>query len=53
MAEVTFFLQESSKKLFKWFEDKHRKNFGDKCHLIANPNAEIQIQLKAAVVKNS
>ena len=53
MTEVTFFLQESSKKLFKWFEDKHTKNISDKCHLIASPNAEIKIQLKAAIVKNS
>ena len=34
--EVIFYLQESSKKLFKWFTDNQMNTNEDKCHLIVS-----------------
>ena len=55
--EVIFSLQESSKKLFKWFADNQIKTNEDKFHLIVSTNelTEIQIgdfQLKKVPVKS-
>ena len=55
--EVIFSLQESSKKLFKWFADNQMKTNKDKCHLIVRTNqlTEIQIgdfSIKTVVVKS-
>ena len=55
--EVIFSLQDSSKKLFKWFADNQIKTNEDKFHLIVSTNelTEIQIrdfQLKKVAVKS-
>ena len=55
--EVIFSLQDSSKKLFKWFADNQIKTNEDKFHLIVSTNelTEIQIgdfQLKKVPVKS-
>ena len=55
--EVIFSLQESSKKLFKWFADNRMKANEDKCLLIVSTNelTEIQIgdfQLKIVPMKS-
>ena len=51
--EVTFFLQESSKKLFKWFADNQMKTNEDKCHLIVSTNEFTEIQIGDFSIKNS
>ena len=43
--EVIFSLQESSKKLFKWFADNQMKANEDKCHLIVSTNEVTEIQI--------
>ena len=50
---VTFSLQESSKKIIKWFADNQMKTNEDKCHLIANTNELTDIQIGDYSVKNS
>ena len=55
--EVIFSLQDSSKKLFKWFADNQIKTNEDKFHLTVSTNelTEIQIgdfQLKKVAVKS-
>ena len=51
--EFIFSLQESSKKLFKWFADNQMKTNDDKCHLIANTNELTEIQIGDFSIKNS
>ena len=51
--EVIFSLQESSKKLFKWFADNQIKTNEDKCHLILSPNELTEIQIGDFSIKNS
>ena len=43
--EVIFSLQESSKKLFKWFPDNQIKTNEDKCHLIVSTNELTEIEI--------
>ena len=43
--EVIFSLQESSKKLFKWFADNRMKADEDKCLLIVSTNELTEIQI--------
>ena len=43
--EVIIYLQESSKKLFKWFADNQMKANEDKCHLIVSTNEVTEIQI--------
>ena len=43
--EVIPSLQESSKKLFKWFADNEMKTEEDKSHLIASTNELTEIQI--------
>ena len=43
--EAIFSLQESSKKLFKWFADNQMKANEDKCHLIVSTNEVTEIQI--------
>ena len=40
-----FFLQESSKKLLKWFAGNHIKINDYKCHLIISTNELTEIQI--------
>ena len=51
--EVIFSLQESSKKLFKWFADNQIKTSEDKCHLIVSTNELTEIQIGDFSIKNS
>ena len=51
--EVIFSLQESSKKLFKWFADNQMKTSEDKCHLIVSTNELTEIQIGDFSIKNS
>ena len=51
--EVIFSLQESSKKLFKWFADNQMKTNEDKCHLIVSTNELTEIQIGDFSMKNS
>ena len=51
--EVIFSLQESSKKLFKWFADNQIKTNEDKCHLILSTNELTEIQIGDFSIKNS
>ena len=51
--EVIFSLQESSKKLFKWFADNQMKTNEDKCHLIVSTNELTEIQIGDFSIKNS
>ena len=51
--EVIFSLQESSRKLFKWFTDNQMKTNEDKCHLILNTNELTAIQVGDFSIKNS
>ena len=51
--EVIFSLQESSKKLFKWFADNQMKTNEDKCHLIVSINELTEIQIEDFSTKNS
>ena len=51
--EVIFSLQESSKKLFKWFADNQMKANEDKCHLIVNTNELTEIKIGDFTIKNS
>ena len=51
--EVIFSLQESSKKLFKWFADNQMKANEDKCHLIVSTNELTEIQIGDFTIKNS
>ena len=48
-----FSLQESSKKLFKWFADNQMKANEDKCHLIVSTNELTKIQIGDFSIKNS
>ena len=41
--EVIFSLQESTKKLFKWFADNQMKTNEDKCHSIVSTNELTEI----------
>ena len=50
--EVIFSLQESSKKLFKWFADNQMKTNEDKCHLIVSTNGLTEIQTGYFLIKN-
>ena len=43
--EVILSLQESSKKLFKWFADNEMKTEEDKSHLIVSKNELTEIQI--------
>ena len=43
--EVIFYLQESSKKPFKWFAVNQLKTNQDKCHLIVSTNDFTDIQI--------
>ena len=49
--EVMFSLQESSKKLFKWFADNQMKTNEDKCHLIVSTNELTEIQIGVLSIK--
>ena len=51
--EVIFTLQESSKKLFKWFTDNQMKSNNDKCHLIVSTNEPVEVQIGECSIKNS
>ena len=51
--EVVFSLQESSKKLFKWFTDNQMKTNENKCHLIVSTNELTEIQIGDFSIKNS
>ena len=51
--EVIFSLQESSKKLFKWFADNQIKTNEDKCILIVSTNELTEIQIGDFSIKNS
>ena len=51
--EVIFSLQESSKKLFKWFTDNQMKTNDDKCHLIVSTTEATEIQIGDYSIKNS
>ena len=51
--EVIFSLQESSKKLFKWFTDNQMKTNEEKCHLIVSSNKATEIQIGDFSIKNS
>ena len=51
--EVIFSLQESSKKLFKWFADNQMKANEDKCHLIVSTNELTEIEIGDFTIKNS
>ena len=51
--EVIFSLQESSKKLFKWFYDNQIKTNEDKFHLIVSTNELTKIQIGDFSIKNS
>ena len=51
--EVIFSLQESSKKLFKWFADNQMKTNEDKCHFIVSTNELTEIQTADFSIKNS
>ena len=51
--EVIFSLQESSKKLFKWFADNQMKANEDKCHLIVSTNELTEMQIGDFTIKNS
>ena len=51
--EVIFSLQESSKKLFKWFTDNQMKTNEDKCHLIVSTTEATEIQIGDYSIKNS
>ena len=53
IGEVIFSLQESSKKLFKWFADNQMKTNEDKCHLIVSTNELTEIQIRDFSIKNS
>ena len=53
IEEVILSLQESSKKLFKWFSDNQMKNNGDKCHLIVSTNDTAEIQIGEYLIKSS
>ena len=49
--EIIFSLQESSKKLFKWFADNQMKTNEDKCHLIVSTNELTEIQKRDFSIK--
>ena len=49
--EIIFSLQESSKKLFKWFADNQMKTNEDKCHLIVSTNELTEIQIRDFSIK--
>ena len=49
--EIIFSLQESSKKLFKWFADNQMKTNEDKCHLIVSANELTEIQIRDFSIK--
>ena len=51
--EVIFSLQESYKKLFKWFADNQMKTNADKCHLIVSTNELTEIQIGDFSINNS
>ena len=51
--EIIFSLQESSKKLFKWFADNQMKTNEDKCHLIVSTNELTEIQRGDFTIKDS
>ena len=51
--EVIFSLQESSKKLFKWFANNQMKANEGKCHLIVSTNELTEIQIGDFRIKNS
>ena len=53
IEEVILSLQESSKKLFKWFSDNQMKSNGDKCHLIVSTNDTAEIQIGEYLIKSS
>ena len=48
-----FFLQESSKILFKWFADNQLKGNEDKFHLIVSRNELTEMQIGDFTIKNS
>ena len=50
--EAIFFLQESSKKLFKWFTDNQMKTKEDKYHLTVSSNKLTEIQIGDFSIKN-
>ena len=50
--EVIFSLQESSKKLFKWFANNQMKANEGKCHLIVSTNELTEIQIGDFAIKN-
>ena len=47
-----FSLQESSKKLFKWFADNQMKANEDKCHLIVSTSELTEIKIGDFTIKN-
>ena len=51
--EVIYSLQESSKKLFKWFADNQMKATEDKCQLIVSTNEFTEIQIGDFSIKSS
>ena len=53
IEEVILSLQESSKKLLKWFSDNQMKSNGDKCHLIVSTNGTAEIQIGEYLIKSS
>ena len=52
IEEVILSLQESSKKLLKWFCDNQMKSNGDKCHLIVSTNDTAEIQIGEYLMKS-
>ena len=46
-------MQESSKKLFKWFANNQMKTIEDKCHLIGSTNELTEIQIGEFSIKRS
>ena len=53
IEEVILSLQESSKKLFKWFSDNQMKSNGDKCNLLVSTNDTAEIQIGEYLIKSS
>ena len=53
IEEVILSLQESSKKLFKWFSNNQMKSNGDKCNLIVSANDTAEIQIEEYLIKSS
>ena len=53
LMKLYFPLQESSKKLFKWFADNQMKSNEGKGHIIVSTNELNEIQIKIGAVKSN